>query len=69
MLNPPAFLFDEGRLETLAKWFRKNRPDGAARLFAISYRGPEWILFFDPASNALKVSEHSPESLAVWTAT
>ena len=69
VLNPPAFLFDEGRLETLAKWFRKNRPDGAARLFAISYRGPEWILFFDPASNALKVSEHSPESLAVWTAT
>ena len=69
VLNPPAFLFDDGRLETLAKWFRKNRPDGAARLFAISYRGPEWILFFDPASSALKVSEYSPESLAVWTAT
>jgi signal transduction histidine kinase len=69
VLNPPAWLFDEGRLETLAKWFQKNRPDGAARLFAISYRGPDWILFLDPGSNAMKVSEHSPESLAVWTAT
>jgi signal transduction histidine kinase len=76
LLNLPASVFTNDRLEKAAHHFKKKGTEGAGvegarRLFVASFvNGREGKpLFFEPTCSSLEVREWSPEVQAVWVAT
>jgi signal transduction histidine kinase len=71
LLNLPASVFTNDRLEKAAHHFRKKGVEGARRLFVASFvNGHDGkAYFFEPSCNSLEAPTWSPEVQAVWVAT
>jgi signal transduction histidine kinase len=69
-LSLPPEIFAEGRLEEASHYFGKVKPEGARRLFAISFAGPQKdeMLTYSPRTGCWVTPPWSAESRAVWVA-
>ncbi|HEX2163976.1 MAG TPA: HAMP domain-containing sensor histidine kinase [Thermoanaerobaculia bacterium] len=70
-LNVPAHVFTQDRLDKVAAHFKKKPPEGARRLFVVSFVGEASgkPLFFDPACGDFAPAPWTPELRAVLVAT
>jgi len=71
VLNIPAYVFTQGRLDKAALYFKKKAPEGVRRLFVVSFVGdtPGRPLYFNPSCSTFEPGEWSPEMRAVVVAT
>ncbi|HEX6203368.1 MAG TPA: HAMP domain-containing sensor histidine kinase, partial [Thermoanaerobaculia bacterium] len=70
VLNVPAHVFTQGRLDKAAGHFKKKAPEGARRLFVVSFVGEKSgkPLFFNPSCSSFEPADWSPELRAVVVA-
>jgi len=68
-LNVPSSMITEERIRKVGWTFKKARPVGVKRLFLVSYRTPDSLLFYDEPTGSLIEPAYSNETLAVWAAT
>lgn len=70
VLNVPAYVFTQGRLDKAAMHFKKKAPEGVRRLFVASFVGEArgQPLFLDPSSSTFEPAPWSPELRAVVVA-
>jgi signal transduction histidine kinase len=67
-LNLPAELFSETKLMKAASYYKKKEVPGARRLFVVSYKTKDSLLFFNEKTGLMEVPEYSDETVAVWAA-
>lgn len=68
LLDIPASYLAEERLASLARVFEKNSLEGVRRVFVISFRAGDLLVWYDPTTGTMVTPKGSPETLAVWTA-
>ena len=67
-LNLPPEVFHEKKIRKAGAYFKKKEIHGAKRLFVVSYRTRDSILFYNPKTHAMEVPDFSDETVAVWAA-